>query len=132
MDNSYPPNADATQAGLLSNVAQTIDGAKRGAPHVLTSASAHIAVDLAVGNNFAHTTTENTMLDNPTNFVAGQHGSIELIQGATPRTLTFGTNWKFPGGTAPSLTATAGARDVLVYNTLPSNVIAAALLKDVK
>lgn len=132
MNNPYPPNADATQAGLLSNVAQTIDGAKRGMPRALTSASGHIAVDISIANNFSHTTTENTTLDNPTNFVAGQHGSIEFIQGATPRTLNFGSNWKFPGGTVPSLTAAGGARDVLVYNTLPSNVIAAALLKDVK
>ena len=132
MDNAYPPNADATQAGLLSNVAQTVDGAKRGAVHAVTSSSGHIAIDFALGNNFSHTTTEDTTLDNPTNLVAGQHGSIEFIQGATPRTLDFGSNWKFPGGTVPSLTATAGARDVLVYNTLSSSVIAAALLKDVK
>ena len=86
-------------------------------------------MDLALGNNFSHTTTENTTLANPMNAVAGTHGAIVFTQGSTPRTLSFGSNWKFQGGTDPSLTGSAGAVDVLTFYVASSSVICAALLK---
>lgn len=145
MTPSTPPFATAATPGLMTPTqvtalansvqltgAQAIDGAKRGAQHVLTSSGAHIAIDLAVGNNFAHTTTENTTLDNPTNQAPGQHGAIVFTQGATARTMAFGSAWKFPGGTAPSLTAASGAVDVLSYYVAASGFIVASMLKDVK
>lgn len=112
--------------------AQSIDGAKRGTAHALSSSSAHIALDFALGNNFSHTTSENTTLDNPANQAAGQHGAIVITQGATARTMAFGTAWKFPGGTVPTLTATVGAVDVLTYYVAASGQIIASLLKDVR
>jgi hypothetical protein len=123
--------ASATVSGLVSTVAQSLAGAKRGSPVALVSSGASMATDFSTANNFTHTTTENTTLANPSNMAAGQHGVIVITQGATPRTIAFGTAWKFAGGTAPALTATAGAVDVLTYYCTGSTVIA-SLLKDVR
>lgn len=100
---------------------------------VALSDATTIAVDFSAGFNFAVTLGGNRTLGNPTNVKAGQTGIIEIKQDATGnRTLAFGANWKFPGGTAPSLTTTANARDVLSYVALSSTVIFATLIADVK
>jgi hypothetical protein len=126
--------ADATHAGSVSTTAQTFGGAKAVAEVALTSAAGSIAVDLALANDFRHTTTENTTLAAPTHPVAAQAGSFVFTQGATPRTLAFDAFWKFPGGTVPTLTATAGAVDMLVYRVLPgaTSAVLQAALKDIK
>lgn len=115
-----------------TNVVQAYSKAQRGTPVSLTSSTASIAVDASLSNNFTHTTTENTTLANPTNLVAGQSGAIIITQGATPRTMAFGSYWKFAGGTAPTLTATASAVDVLAYYVESSTRITAKLITDVK
>lgn len=114
------------------NVVQAFTKAQRGTPVALTSSSASIAVDASLGNNFTHTTTENTTLANPTNLVAGQSGVIVITQGATARTMAFGSYWKFPSGTAPSLTGTASAVDVIAYYVESGTRITAKLIGDVK
>ena len=106
--------------------------ASNGAIASLTSSSASIAVNLNLANNFTHTTTENTTLANPSNMTAGQYGVIVITQGATPRTMAFGSNWKFSGGTAPTLTPTASAVDVLAYYVESASRITARLILDVK
>ncbi len=116
-------------AGLTSN---TFTGAQIGTVSALTSTSNSIAVDLAVNNNFSHTTTENTTLASPSNPVAGQSGVITITQGATPRTLAYNSFWKFAGGVVPTLTATGGAVDVLTYYVESGSRATAQLVKDVK
>lgn len=75
--------------------------------------AANIATNAASGNMFYVTLTDNRVLDNPTNLVAGGWYGWEIIQDGTgSRTLTYGTAFKFRGG-APTLTATAAAKDVL-------------------
>ena len=77
--------------------------------------------------------TENSTLSEPSNPVQGQSGCIVITQdAATPRTLAFDTFWKFPGGTVPTLTATAGAVDVFTYYIESATRATCALLKDVK
>jgi len=99
----------------------------------LTSTSASIAVDLLLSNNFTHTFTESTTLANPTNMVAGQSGIISFTQHASaPKTLAFGSYWDFPGGTVPSVTASNGAFDTLVYFVESASRITCRLLADVK
>jgi len=125
--------ADATHAGSVSTTGQTFGGAKRVAEVALTSTGGSIAVDLNLANDFRHTTTEDTTLAAPTNAVAGQSGSIAITGGAIPRTMAFNTFWVFAGGTVPTLTATAGAVDMLVYRVLPGATTAfCQLLKDGK
>jgi hypothetical protein len=75
-----------------------------------------IAVDFNTGQNFAITLAGNRTLENPTNCVAGQVGSIFIVQDGTgSRTLAFGSNWDFPDGTAPVISTSINAVDRLDY-----------------
>ena len=78
--------------------------------------AASIAVDFNTGQNFAITLAGNRTLENPTNCVAGQVGSIFIVQDGTgSRTLAFGSNWDFPDGTAPVISTSINAVDRLDY-----------------
>ena len=107
------PDATTTVAGLA--VAQSFTKAQRGDVVSLTDA-ATIAVDLSLGNNFAVQLGGNRTLGAPTNTTAGQSGVIVVTQDGTgSRTLAYNSIYKFAGGTAPTLTTTASAVDVLAY-----------------
>ena len=81
----------------------------------LTSA-ASITIDLNNNNNFKVTLAHNATFNNPSNPTAGQTGSIFITQdGSGSRTASWGTDWDFAGGTAPTLTTTAGAVDRIDY-----------------
>lgn len=113
-------------------VAQTFTAAQRGTVSALTD-GATITPDFAVANNFSVTLGGNRTLANPTNLTAGQSGIITITQDATgSRTLAYGSYWKFAGGTAPTLTTTASAVDVLTYYVESSTRITAKLVADVK
>ena len=90
----------------------------------------NISVDFNSGQNFAVQLGGNRTIDNPTNCVPGQTGSIFVIQDGTgSRTLSFGSNYKFPGGTAPTLSTGASAADRIDYITFTStNIHAVATL----
>lgn len=121
----------------LSNIAQlataqSFSAAQRGAVSALTDGST-ITADFAVANNFSLTIGGNRTLANPSNLTAGQHGVIVITQDGTgSRTLAYGSYWKFSTGTAPTLTTTASAVDVLVYYVESSTRITAKLVSDVK
>ena len=115
-----------------TDVAQSFTAAQRGTVVALTDGST-ITPDFALGNNFSLTIGGNRTLANPTNLTAGQHGTIVITQDGTGgRTLAFGSYWKFAAGTAPSLTSTAAAVDVLAYYVESSTRITARLIGDVK
>ena len=77
---------------------------------------ANISVDLGANQNFTVTLAGNRTLDNPTNIVVGQTGSIFIVQDGTgSRTLSFGAYYDFAGGTAPTLTTAASAVDRIDY-----------------
>lgn len=115
-----------------TNVVQSFSVAQRGTISALTD-GATITPDFAAANNFSVTLGGNRTLANPTNLTAGQHGVIVITQDGTgSRTLSFGSYWKFSNGTAPSLTTTASAVDVLAYYVESSTRITARLITDVK
>ena len=90
----------------------------------------NIAVDLNTGQNFTVTLAGNRTLSNPTNCVAGQVGSIFVVQdGRGSRTLAYGTSWDFPGGTAPTLSTDAAAIDRIDYIVHTSTDVHAVLTK---
>jgi len=94
-----------------TDAAQTYTAAQRGEITTLTD-GANISVDLAASNNFTVTLAGNRTLDNPTNIVAGQSGSIFIVQDGTgSRTLAYGSYYDFAGGTAPTLSTAAAAVD---------------------
>ena len=81
----------------------------------LTSATT-ITIDMADSNNFSVTLAHNATFANPSNDTAGQAGSIFITQDGTgSRTASWGTDWEFAGGTAPTLTTTASATDRIDY-----------------
>ena len=123
------PDATTTVAGLA--VAQSFTKAQRGTPVALTDA-ATIAVDLSLGNNFTVTLAGNRTLGAPTNVTAGQSGVIVVTQDSTgSRTLAYNSVYKFAAGTAPTLTTTASAVDVLAYYVESSTRITVTSLLNV-
>jgi hypothetical protein len=127
-----------TAATTTSDVAtttgiQTFTAAQRGAVVVVPYATG-ISLDLSSGNNYQITLTGSTTLQNPTNIVSGQAGVITIIQGTASNTMAFSTGWHYPGGSGstPSLTATSGAVDLLVYYTKDTSSVSYRLVQDVK
>jgi len=114
------------------NANQNFTVAQRGTITALTD-GATITPNMNNANNFSVTLGGNRTLANPTNLTAGQSGVIVITQDGTgSRTLAYGSNFKFPGGTAPTLTTTASAVDVLAYYVESSTRITARLVADVK
>lgn len=102
------------------------------APVTVTYA-ASVALNFSTLENGQITLTGNLTLANPTNAKPGSSGVIRLIQDATgSRTVSFGTNWKFAGGTVPTASTAANAIDSLHYYVHSSTNIEATLAKDVK
>ena len=92
-----------------------------------------IAVDFNSGQNFAVQLAGNRTLESPTNCVAGQTGSILIIQDGTGgRTLSYGANWKFPAGTAPTLSTAISAVDRVDYIVYTSTAVQAIATLDIK
>ena len=121
---------DANNAFL--NVNQNFTVAQRGTITALTD-GATITPNFNNANNFSVTLGGNRTLANPTNLTAGQSGVIVITQDGTgSRTLAYGSYFKFPGGTAPTLTTTASAVDVLAYYVESATRITARLVADVK
>ena len=111
-----------------TDVTQSFTAQQRGAITALTD-GATITADFALANNFSVTLGGNRTLANPTNQTAGASGCIWITQDGTgSRTLAYGANWDFSGGTAPTLSTAAAAVDCLVYSVQSSTKITATLV----
>ena len=100
-----------------------ITGAARATITSLTDATS-ITIDFDTAQNFAVTLAGNRTLENPTNIDPGQTGSIFVIQDTTGgRTLSFGSVWKFAGGTAPTLSTGTSATDRIDYVVQTSTAV---------
>jgi len=96
-------SSDSLEGRFAVEVATLTDGAT-------------ITPDFGANQNFTVTLGGNRTLANPTNKVVGQTGSIFIVQDGTgSRTLSYGTDYEFAGGTAPTLTTTASAVDRIDY-----------------
>ena len=87
----------------------------------VTSSSNATTVNCENGNAFSHTLTENTTFTfsgEPASGTAFSF-SLEIIQDASASgyTVTWPTEVDWPSATAPTLTATASAKDVFVFYT---------------
>ena len=104
-----------TKGDAFLGTAQNWTAGQQGEITALVSA-ATITIDMADSNNFSVTLAHNATFANPSNDTAGQAGSIFITQDGTgSRTASFGTDWEFAGGTAPTLTTTASATDRIDY-----------------
>ena len=119
-----------TEVGAAGTaVNNTFTVAQRASISALTD-GATITPDFSAANNFSVTLAGSRTLANPTNQVAGQSGSIFITQDATgSRTLAYGTNWDFAGGTAPTLSTAANAIDRIDYIVRANGSIHAVLTK---
>ena len=103
-------NGSASFAGSMTVTGTgQYTGAQRGGVSTLTSA-ATITINFNDSNHFTLTTGHAAIqFANPTTEVAGQTGSIFIVQGSTTCAApTWGNQWFFAGGTAPALTGTTG------------------------
>ena len=112
---------------------QSWTGAQSGAITSLGTYNNSTAMNLGQGNNYSLDLNENSTLAQPSNYGVGQSGSIFVKQDATgSRTLAYHTDWKWVGGTAPTLTTTAAAVARIDYIVAAANKIHAAASLDVK
>jgi len=128
----FTKNSGGAVVELIVGAVNSFTAAQRGTVSALTD-GATITPDFAVANNFSVTLGGNRTLANPSNLTAGQSGVITITQDGTgSRTFAYGSYFKFPAGTAPTLTTTAAAVDVLAYYVESATRITARLVGDVK
>ena len=128
---TIPAGASISGYAALAS-AQSFTAAQRGAYVTLTD-QATVAIDMATGNQFQVTLGGNRTLGAPTNVVAGQSGVIRVVQDGTgSRLLAYNSVFKFPGGTAPTLTTGANSVDLLAYHVESTSRIAVRFIGDVK
>jgi hypothetical protein len=124
--------ADTLDGYAQTGATNTYTGAQIGNVTTLTD-GATITPNFALNNSFTVTLAGNRTLANPSNLVAGQSGVIIINQDATgSRTLAYGTNYDFGGGTAPTLTTTASAQDMIAYFVVSSSRINCVFTGDLK
>ena len=114
------PDADVTIAGLEKaqeftktqnfNATTLVDGAS-------------ISWDASANQVTSVTLAGNRTLAAPTNLVDGAVYLLMVIQDGTgSRTLSYNAVFKFTGGTAPTLTTTAAAKDILIFYSDGTNM----------
>lgn len=90
-----------------------------------------ITVDGSLSNKFTVTLTGNRVLANPTNLKDASYTFTIKQDGTGSRTLTYGSNFKFPGGTVPVLSTLANAVDELRCQS-DGTVLRCVMYKDFK
>ena len=110
---SYTGDIDVTGELIVDSYNETYGA--------VTSTTNATTVNCEAGNAFSHTLTENTTFtfSNPPASGTAYSFSIEIIQDASASgfTVTWPTSVDWPAATAPTLTATASAKDVFVFYT---------------
>ena len=136
-DLRYVRTSVTTDATVRGNITYEAGSLKIGTsaraynPITTLTDAASITSDFAVGNNFLVTLGGNRTLAAPSNAVAGQSGSIYIIQDGTgSRTLGYNTVFQFVSATVPTLSTGAGDVDMLVYMARSATTIDAVLLKN--
>ena len=123
---------DTLDGYAQTGATNTYSGAQIGSISTLTD-GATITPNFALNNSFTVTLGGNRTLANPTNLVAGQSGVIIINQDGTGgRTLAYGSNYDFGGGTAPTLTTTANAQDMIAYFVVSTSRINCVFTGDLK
>ena len=95
------------------------------AAEVTLTDAATIAVDMSTFINAVVTPTTNRTMGNPTNEKVGQSGYIRVVTGGY--TMSWGTDWEFAGGVAPTLTGTS----IVFYTVIAADRIVASALSNV-
>ena len=112
----------------LLNGSNTWSGQQSNTPTVLSPASTTFTPD-GSANNYSVTLVHgspNTLANPSATPVPGTAGQIVVIQSSSGSDTigSYGGFYKFPGGTAPTLSTTAGAIDILSYYVVDATNIA--------
>jgi hypothetical protein len=117
---------------LLNTAGMVATGAASSTIYAVGSTSGTITLDLNNGGNQSFTLTGNSTLANPSNLAAGMTGVLFITQDGTgSRTLAYGTYWDFPNQSAPSLTTTANAVDVIVWTARSTTSIVSQIIPNI-
>lgn len=114
--------------GLFAKLAveQSFTKAQAVTSVLLTDDDSNIAVDASLTNYFRIVLDQTTLeLDNPTSLKDGQALVFRVAQDATGgRLMTYGTKYKFPGGTAPTLSTGVSAVDIItgIYDSTADEI----------
>jgi len=101
--------------------------------NALGNSTGTVTIDFTTANIITATLTGTTTFANPTTESVGQSGSIVLTQDGTgSRTASWGSQFKWVGGTAPTLTTTAAAVDRIDYLVVAADTIHCVASLDVK
>ena len=110
-----------------------LNGHSEQAVNALGNTTGSTTIDFTTANIITATLTGTTTFANPTTESVGQSGSIILTQDGTGgRTAAWGTQFKWVGGTAPTLTTTAAAVDRIDYLVVAADTIHCVASLDVK
>lgn len=124
-------SASEIWANTASNLIDTAGLWAAGAEITLSDA-ATITMDFGTGINFSVTLGGNRTLGVPSNAKPGQSGRIRVLQDGTgSRTLAYHANYDFASGTAPVLTTTASATDILYYDVISASRVLISAIKNI-
>ena len=102
---------------------QSFSVAQRGTISDLgVKAAGTLTLDMNTANHFKVVVNGNITIANPSNITAGQGGSIVLTANGS-YTTSFGSQWRFAEGSAPTLSTVSGKQDRLDYYVASSNTI---------
>lgn len=122
---TYPTNV------VLTNRESVMTAPISTTPVTLTP-GATVTIDCDNGNYFKLAPNQNFTLANPTNPPAGAMTiQIQVTQDSTARTISWGTKWKWPGGTAGTLSTGSGDIDLITATYDPDlDIWMTAIYKD--
>jgi len=126
----YIPYGNGTSAfGNESNLSYDATNNRLGvvgtgySPNITLSDAATIAWDTTTGQVATFTfVSSNRTMGAPSSLVSGAFYALAVIQNAGSNTLTWNTIFKWPSGTAPTLSTAASAKDYFVFRSDGTNL----------
>jgi len=92
-------------------------------PNITLTDAATIAWDTSTGQVATFTfVSSNRTMGAPTNLVNGGFYALAIIQNSGSNTLTWNSVFKWPGGTAPTLSTGSGAKDYFTFRSDGTNL----------
>ncbi|MEO0533245.1 MAG: hypothetical protein AAF215_05195 [Cyanobacteria bacterium P01_A01_bin.123] len=107
------------------NVAQAFTKGQRSAPVALSISSGVVAIDASASNIFTLSLTENVTSVTLSNLAAGTNFDLHITQDATGGRTVVGwaAAFKWPGGTAPTITSAANAEDFISFESADGTTV---------
>lgn len=102
------------------------------AAEVTIAYASSVAPDFSTFFNAVISLTGNLIIANGSNLKPGQTGRFRFVQDATgSRTITFGTDYEFASGTAPTASTAANAQDLYYYDIIAAGRVLISAVKTI-